>query len=156
MESAVEWIRLTLETKFIIMMTMIIHGLLDHVWWHHVILIHCNSLCFSPFSFISFVSSTMISFLYSFYNFISSVYYLPFLSICVLIMMYDLKSQPASISSATCRLHWNITVHLKINNKMLLLLLIWNSCIWTADWNNFNVNDPSSYEHYLRSGERKA
>ena len=31
-----------------------------------------------------------------------------------------------------------------------------NSCIWTADWNNFGVNDPRSYERYLSSSERLA
>ena len=35
-------------------------------------------------------------------------------------MMYYLKLQSASISSATFRLHRVITVNLKINNKMLL------------------------------------
>ena len=31
----------------------------------------------------------------------------------------------------------------------------WNSCIWTADWNNFGVNHPLSYKRYLSSSERE-
>ena len=79
-------------------------------------------------SVVSFLSSTMTYiYLYILLTslFISSFHYLPFLSICVLMMMmYDLKLPSASISSATYRLHRLITVNLKINNKMLLSVFL--------------------------------
>ena len=72
-------------------------------------------------SVVSFLSSTMTyTYLYILFTslFISSFHYLPFLSICVLMMMmYDLKLHSASISSATYRLHRLITVNHKINNE---------------------------------------
>lgn len=61
--------------------------------------------------------------------FVVKLLILPFLSTYVLIMMYNLTSQLASISLATCGLHRIIiTVNLKIKTKLLLLLYVLRKC----------------------------